>query len=176
MFFSLISYGVRMIGKTKEGRKRIDELKFKIPIYSKLYKKVIIAEFSRTLGLLIGAGVSIVDALKTSSRTANNVIVEEAILKADEQVEKGFTFSSTLAKNPLFPGLVSQMIAVGEETGKLDEVLAKVSRFYQQESEESLKGLTTAIEPLIMIVLGVGVLFLILAIIMPIYSLTSQFK
>ncbi len=81
-----------------------------------------------------------------------------------------------MAKNPYFPPIISQMISVGEETGKLDEVLQKVARFFQSESEESLKGLTTAIEPLIMILLGVGVGFLIIAIILPIYNLSNEIK
>lgn len=168
-------YLFQMINKTKAGKKKLDALKFKIPIIGKLQNQIILAEFTRTFGLLIGAGVSINEALEISSKTANNVIIEEGIAIANKQVEKGFPLSSTLADNPVFPPILGQMLSVGEETGKMDEVLLKISRFFQSESEESLKGLTTAMEPLIMILLGVGVGFLIIAIIMPIYSLTSQF-
>lgn len=166
----------RLLSLNKTTKRKLDKIKFKIPIYGKLFQKVMLAEFTRTLGLLINAGVSITEALKISSKTPNNIIMEESILYANEQVEKGFSLSSVLAKDPLYPPIVFQMVSVGEETGKMDEVLAKVAKFFQSESEEAIKGLTTALEPLIMIILGVGVLFLITAIIMPIYNLTSSFK
>lgn len=169
-------YLYRILNMNKEFREKIDNLKFKIPIYGPLYKKIILTEFTRTLGLLVNAGVSIVEALKISSKTANNIVIEKAILDATSQVEKGFTLSSALVQKDVFPQIVPQMISVGEETGEMGEVLAKVSKFFQSEADESVKGLTTAIEPLIMIVLGVGVLFLILAIILPIYNLTSSIK
>ncbi|HUV72106.1 MAG TPA: type II secretion system F family protein [Clostridia bacterium] len=170
-----IAYGLKLISSSKTGRRKLDELKFKIPIFGKLQTQIILAELTRTLGLLVGAGVSIVEALEISAKASDNLLIEEGIMTANKQVEKGFTLSSALSENPLFPKLVPQMLAVGEETGKVDEVLLKVSRFFQTESEESLKGLTSAIEPLIMILLGVGVGFMVIAIIMPIYNLTSQF-
>ncbi|MGI5826147.1 MAG: type II secretion system F family protein [Patescibacteria group bacterium] len=170
-----LAYLYRMINSTKTGRRKIDEVKFKLPIIGRLQSQIALAELTRTLGLLVGAGVSIVEALNISSKTSNNLVVEESISEAAKKVEKGFALSATLAVNPVFPKIMSQMVSVGEETGKIDEVLLKVSRFFQSESEESLKGLTTAIEPLIMILLGVGVGFLVIAVIMPIYNLTSQF-
>ncbi len=170
-----LAYLYKMINTEKEGKRRIDEIKFKIPIFGRLQLQVALAELTRTLGLLAGAGISLVEALDISSKTADNVIIEEGVLAARQQVEKGFPLSSALAENRFFPPILSQMLSVGEETGKVDEVLLKVSRYFQSESEESLKGLTTAIEPLIMILLGVGVAFLVIAIIMPIYNLTSQF-
>jgi type IV pilus assembly protein PilC len=168
-------YLLKMINADKEGRRKIDTIKFKIPISGKLQMQIALAELTRTLGLLVGAGISIVEALEISSKTTNNIIIEEGIMVARKQVEKGFPLSSAIAENHFFPQILSQMLSVGEETGKVDEVLLKVSRYFQSESEESLKGLTTAIEPLIMILLGVGVAFLVIAIIMPIYNLTSQF-
>lgn len=169
-------YGFRVYNSSTSGKRKIDELKFKIPVAGKLINQTTLAEFTRTLGLLIGAGVPITEALDISAKTANNLVIEEGIEIANKQVEKGLSLSSAIAKNEFFPPIVSQMLSVGEETGKLDEVLLKVSKYFQSESEESLKGLTTAIEPLIMIVLGVGVGFLIIAIILPIYNLTSQIK
>jgi len=168
-------YVFRLINSTTTGRRKIDELKFRIPIAGKLQNQITLAELTRTLGLLAGAGVSIVEALPIAAKTAGNLVIEEGVLAANKQVEKGFNLSAALAENPFFPPIISQMISVGEETGKLDEVLLKVSKYFQSESEESLKGLTSAIEPLIMILLGVGVGFLVIAIIMPIYNLTSQF-
>ena len=171
-----LAYAYKMFNSKKSGKRKIDEFKFKIPVAGKLINKTTLAEFTRTLGLLIGAGVPITEALEISAKTANNLVIEEGIVIANKQVEKGLPLSSAIAKNEFFPPIVSQMLSVGEETGKLDEVLLKVSKYFQSESEESLKGLTTAIEPLIMIVLGVGVGFLIIAIILPIYNLTSQIK
>ncbi len=173
-FLGLI-YAYRLLNSNKNTKRKIDAVKFKIPIFGRLQNQVTLAEITRTLGLLAGAGVSIVEALQISSRTASNVLIEEGIMTASKQVEKGFPLSSALMENPFFPRILSQMLSVGEETGKVDEVLLKVSRYFQSESEESLKGLTTAIEPLIMILLGVGVGFLVIAIILPIYNLTSQF-
>lgn len=177
--FPLVIFGVislfKSINAKRNGRFKIDTLKLKIPIAGKLLKQVSLAEVTRTLGLLVGAGVSIVDALEISSKAANNIVFEEGILTAGEQVKKGFTLSSALAENPVFPSILQQMLAVGEETGKTDEILAKVAKFFQSESEEALKGLTTAIEPLIMIILGLGVGALIFAIIMPMYSMMGDF-
>ena len=165
-----------ILNSRTESKRKIDQIKFKLPIVGKLQNQMIMAEMTRTFGLLIGAGVPITEALSIVSKTANNVPIEEGILYAKKQVEKGFSISASLAEIPYFPALVSQMLAVGEETGKTDEVLMKVSQFFQSESEESLKGLTTAIEPLIMILLGVGVGFLVIAVIMPIYHLTSSIQ
>lgn len=175
LFFGGV-YLFKIINSTKSGRRKIDEWKFKIPIFGKLQKQIIFAEFTRTLGLLISSGVSIMEALEISSKTADNIVVEEAIIEVNKQVEKGFPLANSISQDPVFPVVLSQMLTVGEETGKVDEVLMKVSHFFQSESEESLKGLTTAIEPLIMLLLGVGVGFLIIAIILPIYNLTSQIK
>jgi len=170
-----LSYLYRIFNSRRETKRILDKWKFKIPVFGKLQNQVVLAELTRTLGLLTGAGVSIVEALQISAKAAGNVNIEEGVQEASKQVEKGFPLSATLLENPFFPRILPQMLAVGEETGKIDEVLLKVSRYFQSESEESIKGLTTAIEPLIMIVLGVGVGFLVIAIIMPIYNLTSQF-
>lgn len=169
-------FSSRILTKNINVRRKVDEYKFKLPVFGKLSKMVAMTEFSRTLGLLVSAGVSLVEGLQISSKTSDNILVEEAIVFASEQVEKGMRLSSVLSQIDFFPSIVPQMVGVGEETGKMDEVLTKVSNFFQTESEQSVKGLTTALEPLIMIVLGVGVLFLVMAIIMPIYNLTSSFK
>jgi len=171
-----VIFTFKILIRNIEFRRKIDGFKFKLPIFGKLSKMVAMTEFSRTLGLLVSAGVSLVEGLQISSKTSDNILVEEAIVFASEQVEKGMRLSSVLSQIDFFPSIVPQMVGVGEETGKMDEVLTKVSNFFQTESEQAVKGLTTALEPLIMIVLGVGVLFLVMAIIMPIYNLTSSFK
>lgn len=172
----VLAYGFKVISKNKAGRRKIDEIKFKIPIIGRLIKDVVMTEFARTLGLLVGVGVSLVEALEITAKITDNVIVEEGIVELQKRVEKGFSLASAVNSNPVFPQILGQMVTVGEETGKMDEVLLKISKYFQAESEESLKVLTSAMEPLIMVVLGVGVGFLIVAVVMPIYNLTSQFK
>lgn len=165
----------RVLSKNPLFRRQLDELLFKLPIIGKLRKGMILTEFTRTLGLLIGSGILIVEAIEVTTKSLNSPNYEEKMKEVSKEVEKGLPLATALAKTEIFPPLLPQMVAVGEETGKLDEVLGKVSTYFEQEADTAVKGLTTAIEPLIMIVLGVGVGFLMLAIIMPIYNLTSKF-
>lgn len=115
------------------------------------------------------------DALTVTIGSVGSIIYKKAIKQAVKEVERGQTLAVALAKADVFPPLLPQMVSVGEETGKLDEVLLKISSYFEQEGEVAIRGLTTAIEPIIMILLGVGVGFLIISVIMPIYNLTSQF-
>ena len=161
--------------KTKRGRRQYDALILRFPVFGPLRKKTISTEFARTMALMVSAGISLLESLQIVARGMNNVLYHDAIMKAREDVEKGRPLSQSLSRQDIFPELVPQMIAVGEETGRLDDVLTKLANYYESEAEHAIKGLTTALEPLIMIVLGLGVGFLIIAIIMPIYGLTSQF-
>lgn len=168
-------YGFRFLNKTEEGRKQIDNLLLKMPIIGKLRSKMILTELTRTLSMLLGTGVSIVEALKIVSKASSSIIFEQALTEAGKEVQKGLPLAGALEHYEFFPPIVSQMISVGEETGKLDEVLKKVSTYFEMEAEQAVKALTTAIEPLMLIVLGLGVGFLVYSVIMPIYSLTDQF-
>lgn len=161
--------------KTPMGKRKFESLIFKTPVIGRLTKFVILTEFTRTLGLLVGAGISIIEGLKITARAVGNSIYEEALLAAAMQVEKGLPLAVPIAQNPNFPPILSQMISVGEETGKVDEVLTKLSAYFERESEQGVGALTAAVEPLIMILLGIGVGFLVIAIILPIYNLTSAF-
>lgn len=162
--------------KTKSGKRKVDELILKIPIFGDLQRQVILTELTRTLSLLTGTGVSILDSLSISSQVVGNAVISEALDESAKDVEKGFPIAFSFSKHPdAFPYILSQMIAVGEETGKMSEVLAKVSHVFEVESDQKVKALTAAIEPLVMIVLGIGVGFLVIAVILPIYNLTSQF-
>jgi type IV pilus assembly protein PilC len=165
----------RLLSKNPLFRLQFDEFLFKVPIVGKLRKSMILTEFTRTLGLLIGSGILIVEAIDVTTKSLNSPNYEEKMKEVSKEVEKGLPLAMALAKTEIFPPILPQMVAVGEETGKLDEVLGKVSVYFEQEADNAVKGLTTAIEPLIMILLGVGVGFLMLAIILPIYNLTSQF-
>jgi len=168
-------YALRLLIHYPAFKKKYDQFYFRIPILGNLRRQIMFTEFSRTLGLLVGSGILVVDALNIVKNSMGSPIYEDALSQATKQVEKGFPLAVALAQTEVFPPLLPQMIAVGEETGKIDEVLGKISTYFEQEAATLVKGLTTAIEPLIMIVLGIGVGFLIVAVIMPIYNLTSQF-
>jgi type IV pilus assembly protein PilC len=116
------------------------------------------------------------EGLRILKGSLNNVLFRNAITEIAKRVEKGFPLGDTFAQYEVFPPIVSQMMKVGEETGKLDETLTKLSAYFQSESEHLVKGLTTAIEPIIMVILGVGVGFIVISIITPIYSLTNSFR
>ena len=162
--------------KTPEGELIVDTFSLKIPLFGELQKKVMLVEFTRTLGMLIASGIHILEGLQILRESLGNVVFRNAIGQISKKVEKGFPLGDTFFQYEVFPPIVSQMMKVGEETGKLDDTLLKLSKYFQSESENLVKGLTTAIEPIIMVVLGVGVGFIVISVITPIYSLTSQFK
>lgn len=169
-------YGFKGYRKTTAGKLKTDELQFKIPIIGPLQKQVLLTELTSTLSLMSGAGVSILESLNITSEVMSNAVISNALKDVSIQVEKGFPVSYAFAKHPdAFPFILSQMIAVGEETGKMEEVLKKVSHVFEVESDQKVKTLTAAIEPIVMVLLGLGVGFLVIAIILPIYNLTSQF-
>lgn len=175
IFFGL-GYGFRFYAQTSGGRTTLDRLKLKLPVIGPLQTAVIMTEFSRTLSLLIGAGIPILEGLKVVSGAVGNSIIAGALARSEEKVEKGFSLAYALSQESnIFPPMLYQMMAVGEETGKVDESLLSVSKVFEQESEHAVKNLTTAIEPIIMIFLGVAVGLLVIAIILPIYNLTNQF-
>lgn len=161
--------------KTETGRLQYDRFRLRIPILGKLSHQILVTEFSRTMALMVSAGISLLPALEIVTRGLNNRVYQVAIKQARDDVEKGHAMSQALLRASLFPPLLPQMVSVGEETGKLDEVLEKLAQYYESETENAIKGLTAALEPMIMVILGIGVGFLIIAIVMPIYSLTSQF-
>ncbi|EKE13075.1 MAG: pili assembly protein PilC [uncultured bacterium] len=173
--FGIGFYVFRLYKATPEGRRKIDELILKIPVYGELQRQIILTELTRTLSMMVGAGVSILEGLRITADVVENTLISDALLDAANQVEKGFPVAYAFSKHPeAFPFILSQMVAVGEETGKMDEVLTKVSRIFEVESDEKVKGLTAAIEPIVMIILGIGVGFLVVAVILPVYSLSSS--
>jgi type IV pilus assembly protein PilC len=170
----LLFWGFTLYKRTKRGRRRIAEIMFRLPIIGDLRRQIILTELTRTLSLMIGAGVPILEGITITSEVIGNVIISEALVDAGKQIEKGFPVAYSFAKHPeAFPYILSQMMAVGEETGKMDEVLAKVSHVFEIDSEQKVKALTSAIEPVVMIILGIGVTFLVISVIMPIYNLTT---
>ncbi|MCX6703955.1 MAG: type II secretion system F family protein [Candidatus Woesebacteria bacterium] len=169
-------YVLRLYAAVPEGRRKIDAMMFRIPVFGELQRQIILTELTRTLSLMVGSGVPILEALNITSEVVTNTIISDALKDAAKQIERGFPIAYSFSRHPeAFPFLLSQMVAVGEETGKMDEVLTKISHIFEVESDEKVKGLTAAIEPIVMVVLGVGVGFLVIAVILPIYNLTSQF-
>jgi len=162
--------------KTAAGKKKIDEITFKIPIFGELQQQVMLTDLARTLALMVGSGVPIIEGMEVTADAMGNAVIKDALTDAARQVEKGFPIAFSFAKHPeAFPYLFSQMMAVGEESGKVDEVLTKVAQVYETQSDQKVKTLTAAIEPIVMLILGVGVGFLVIAVILPIYNLTSKF-
>ena len=166
----------RRWARTSDGRLIIDTLLLKLPVFGKLITQTILAEFSRTFSLLVGTGTLVVEALNDTADTTGNVLFKNAIVDVARQVEKGVTIGDSMAYYPLFPSLLVQLVRIGEQTGKIDETLLKASEYFEREVDQTVKTLTTAMEPFIMIVLGVGVAFLIISVITPIYSLISSIQ
>jgi type IV pilus assembly protein PilC len=173
---AILMFFYRKWSKTTDGRLVIDSLMLKLPIFGKLIEQSILAEFARTLGLLVGTGTLVVDALLETAETTGNVNYKNAITAVSKQVEKGVSVGDALAYYPLFPPLLIQLVKIGEQTGKVDETLGKASEYFEREVDGKVKTLTTAMEPFIMIILGVGVAFLIISVITPIYSLISSIQ
>ncbi len=170
----VIGFGSWRFSQTNQGRYLLARLVLRLPIVGHISRQSQLAELTRTLGLLIQSGVPILTALDISKGAVGNVLYLEAVERASVSVEKGAPLSATLKNDPIFPPSLGLMVEVGEETGRMDEVLAKISTFFESEVDQSVKNLSTAIEPLIMVLLGIMVGFLILSVILPIYSLTSQ--
>ncbi len=170
LFFAFSSYK-----KTDLGQRQLDTILLRAPVIGKLRKLIILTEFSRTLGLLIGSGSPIIESINITGNTTGSIWYKESLTTISKKVEKGVALGDAMAEDSRFPSILVQMSKVGETTGKLDEALLRVSGYFESEAEQSIKTLTTALEPLIMIFLGIGVAVLIIAVIMPIYSLTSAF-
>src|SRR3989344_1023359 len=162
--------------KTDAGKLVIDNLILKAPIFGNLSKKVILTEFSRTFSLLVGSGTLVVDSLMQTADTLGNIHYKNAIIVIAKKVENGVSVGDALSSYSLFPPLLTQLVKIGEETGKLDETLLKASEYFESETDQSVKMLTTSLEPIIMVTLGAGVAFLLVSVITPIYSLISSIK
>ncbi len=162
--------------KTEEGQLIIDNLILKLPVFGSLIQETILAEFTRTFGLLIGTGTLVVESLLETADTTGNIHYKNAVKDVSKQVEKGVSVGDAMSSYSLFPPMLIQLVKIGEQTGKMDETLTKASEYFEEQVNEKVKTLTTALEPFIMIVLGVGVAFLIISVITPIYSLISSLQ
>ncbi|OGD84572.1 hypothetical protein A3B51_00320 [Candidatus Curtissbacteria bacterium RIFCSPLOWO2_01_FULL_41_18] len=168
-------WGLRVFSKTPSGAQAMSVIVLKLPVWGKIRKTLVLAEFTRTLGLLVGTGIPIITALRVVRDILTSAAYKAGIDQAIARVERGSPLYQPLTSNPAFPPIVGQMVRVGEETGKMDEVLARLAVYFEGESENLIRNLTTALEPVVLVILGVGVGVLVLSIILPIYNLTSQF-
>ena len=167
-------YMLKRYYETTAGRYQIDGLLLKMPILGMILRKIAVARFCRTLSTLLSSGVPILDGLDITARTAGNAIVEEAIQKTRTSIERGETVSAPLRETNVFPSMVVQMINVGETTGALDAMLAKIADFYEEEVDTAVAGLLTLMEPLMIAVLGGVVGGIVIAMYMPIFDLISK--
>jgi type IV pilus assembly protein PilC len=158
---------------TQQGRLAIDKLLLKTPIFGDLIRKASVAKFTRTLGTLLSSGVPLLEALTICAKTAGNKVVEGALLEAKVSISGGKTISDPLAKSGTFPKMVTHMIAVGESTGALDSMLGKIADFYEDEVDEAVTNLTTLLEPMMMVFLGITVGFIVIAMYLPIFTMAS---
>lgn len=164
---------IRYILKSEKGRLAWDFIKIKIPVSGKLTKDIYMARFTRTLGTLISSGLPILDSLIIVSDTVGNVHYKKAILQASKQVENGVSLAEPLEANKLFPTMVSHMIEVGEKTGSVDKILTKLSEFFDNEVNNAVNTLSTLLEPVLLVIMGLGVGLAVGAILLPIYKLAS---
>ena len=169
----VLSFLFRRVYRTEKGRVFFDRLFLKAPVFGQLIRKVAVAKFTRTLGTLISSGVPILEGLDVVSRTAGNAIIEQAIIKTRESISEGRTIAEPLKETKVFPPMVVQMIAVGEATGALDQMLGKIADFYDTEVDEAVSALTSLIEPLLMVFLGGTIGGLVVAMYLPVFQMAG---
>jgi type IV pilus assembly protein PilC len=161
---------------SEDGRKRWDAIKLKVPVFGKLVRKTALARFSRTLSALVRSGVPILESLDIVAETAGNYVVAKAVRETQAAVKRGDPLSKKLEEHPVFPPMVVQMMAVGEETGALDEMLDKIADFYDQEVEATVDALTSLIEPILIMVMGVCVGGMIISLYLPMFNIIKLIK
>jgi len=169
-----VGYALKRYYGTPPGRYQIDAIVLKMPILGMIMRKIAVARFCRTLSTLLSSGVPILDGLDITARTAGNAIVEDAIMLTRKSIERGETISAPLKETAVFPAMVTQMIGVGEATGALDTMLAKIADFYEEEVDTAVAGLLTLLEPIMIAVLGLVVGGIVIAMYLPIFDLISK--
>lgn len=171
--FIAIYYGFKTLINTPKGREVKDNIALKVPVFGDLIKKVAVAKFTRTLSTMITSGVPILDGLEIVAKTSGNKTIEKAILKTKERIAEGKTIAEPLAETGVFPNMVCQMITVGESTGALDVMLAKIADFYEDEVDQTVDSLTTLLEPIMMTFLGGTVGGMLVTMYLPIFKLVT---
>jgi type IV pilus assembly protein PilC len=169
--FFAAGWAFRTYYATEKGRRVIDQIALKMPILGPILRKIAVARFCRTLSTLMASGVPILDGLDITARTSGNAIIEDAILTTRRSIERGETIAAPLKETGVFPGMVVQMISVGEATGALDTMLGKIADFYEEEVDASIATLTSIIEPLMMIGVGMMVGVIIISMYLPMFRM-----
>jgi type IV pilus assembly protein PilC len=170
---ALLIYAIRNYYKTPDGRKRIDQMMLNAPVIGDLLRKSAVSRFTRTLGTLISSGVSILDGLEITAKTAGNRVIHDAVMESRNSIAGGETIASPLEKSKVFPPMVISMIAVGEQTGGLDEMLSKIADFYDEEVDVAVSALLSLMEPMMIVILGVIVGGMVVAMYLPIFDMMN---
>ncbi len=183
LFQSFWYFGLAIIGatifaikkyySTPGGRMAIDKFLLKTPVFGDLIRKASVAKFTRTLGTLLSSGVPLLDGLSICAKTSGNKVIEEALMNARTSISGGKTIADPLAQSQVFPKMVTHMIAVGESTGALDAMLGKIADFYEEEVDQAVASLTSLLEPMMMVFLGVVIGFIVVAMYLPIFTMAS---
>jgi type IV pilus assembly protein PilC len=168
------AWGFKTYYATEKGRRVVDGALLKMPIFGQIFRKIAVARFCRTLSTLMASGVPILDGLDITAKTSGNAIIEDAIQTTRKSIERGETIAAPLKETNVFPGMVCQMISVGEATGALDTMLGKIADFYEEEVDVAVEGLLTLMEPLMIAFLGGAVGGIVIAMYMPIFDLISK--
>jgi len=171
LVIAAVAFFVKFYGDTAEGRLRLDRWKLGAPVFGRLFVRVAVARFTRTLGTLVRSGVPIMDGLAITAATVGNRVLERAVLETRRAIGEGRTFAEPLAATEVFPPMVVAMIAVGERTGRLEEMLSRVAEFYDDEVEVAVANLSALLEPLLMIILGFVVGGLVVSMYLPIFQM-----
>jgi type IV pilus assembly protein PilC len=166
-------FGVKKYYATPPGRMAIDKFLLKTPVFGDLIRKASVAKFTRTLGTLLSSGVPLLDGLAICAKTSGNKVIEEALLNARVSISGGKTIADPLTQSQVFPKMVTHMIAVGESTGALDAMLGKIADFYEDEVDQAVASLTSLLEPMMMVFLGVVIGFIVIAMYLPIFKMAS---
>jgi type IV pilus assembly protein PilC len=170
----LTAYLVNRYYKTPSGRYRIDKLLLKLPVLGTVLRKIAVARFCRTLGTLVSSGVPILEGLEITAKTAGNAVVAEAIMATRTSVEQGKTISEPLKNTDVFPSMVVQMVAVGEQTGALETMLNKIADFYEDEVDEATANMLAMLEPIMIMFLGIVIGGIVISMYMPMFDLISK--
>jgi len=171
--FIVMGFAYKQYRNSKGGRKSTDNLFLRLPIFGDLLKKTAVARFTRTLGTMLASGVPILDSLEIVAKTAGNLVIEDIIYDVRSSIAEGQTIAEPLSENDIFPGMVTQMISVGEATGALDTMLNKVADFYDKEVDAAVDALTSLLEPLLLLFLGGSIGGLVIAMYLPIFSMAG---
>jgi type IV pilus assembly protein PilC len=172
VFFIFSALFKRYYG-TEKGKRRMDGIFLRAPVFGPLIRKVAVAKFTRTLGTMLSSGVPLLDALEICARTAGNKVVEDAVFSTRDAISEGKTIAEPLEETKVFPPMVVQMISVGEATGALDSMLNKIADFYDDEVDTAVDGLTSLMEPVMMVFLGGAIGFVVIAMYLPIFKMAT---